>query len=234
MIKVVSSELFKGLEHSDMLSFVRWELTGLESVNLNFLSKRESLLNSEVKISQFKYFKVFDLGCFLGNEEIRVEILFGSKPIIYVCKEDIPEYILEDEILLSGVIDEIVSDFLNGTNSEKSVSNLITNEISSVTFLKDFPKSLKKEYIYRYLPVLDYNCQLFLTKSGKEGDLAYSWDPFDIYAKISIWGNTYLLHRFKLESSYHRFWVYNYNKERVSESDMKSINQLISYKVWEM
>lgn len=232
MIKLDTFESFKDLDQSTRLCFVRWDLIGIGSYGLSFKNKRDDIRLGEISLTQFKYFRAFGLNCFLTNEEIRIEIVFGSVPTINLYKEDIPDYVLEDSVLLTGVVDEIVADLLSQTESSSSIKSLFPNNINSPVFLKDFPKSIKKEYLYNYLPVPDVNSELFLNKSGKAFE--YSWDPFDIYVKITIWGNTYLLHRFRLESGYHRFWVYNYNGVIVNEKDMKSINQLISYKVWEM
>ena len=231
MIKLVSSDLFeefRNRDFSDRYDTVSWDLSLADDL---ILSTNSEKLDAVYKVSYFRYFIASGQSSLLADEELHVMTKFGSKTVISLFLNEIPEYIKEDQILMEGLVYEISAELLNILSSGENYGEVFP-ELSEVVFLKKFPKNIQKEYLYNYLPSFFGDCDLFIKKAGL--NLEYSWSPHSVLAKISMWGNDYLLHRNKLQAGYDLFYVYRYDNKKVSEEDMKIINQAIIYKLWKM
>ena len=234
MIKLISSDEFDklslGIHSSDRKDFISWDLALRTNDDL-ILSRNSEGNSAAFNIRYFKHFIAYGQSSLLADERLHVLAKFGSKSVISLFMNEVPEYIKDDSILMNGLIEEIVSEFQDIFSSEENYGEIFP-ELGEVRFLKEFPRKIEKEYLYNYQSSFFRDSDLYVKKSGL--NLEYSWDPHSLQARFSLWGIDYLLHRVKLYSGSDLYQVYRNDGVKVSEDDMKIINQALIYKLWKM
>ena len=182
-------------------------------------------------LSKLKKFIISDIPCCLKDEKISVYVILGANPKIGVDLDTVPNYIRGDEILVEDLWGFIIDEISETLNSNDDVKDLYEKaEVKIIEKLTKFPKDFNKRESYYY----DWSTLSsgFLLKNYTLKDY---WDSFDLFYKISVFGENYLMD-IKHSSSGNRVMIYSYKtKNQIPfKINQRIIIELFNYYLWKI